>query len=74
MKIHPRSLRDCRDSKAGIPESVRMTVVMSLAMSEALAEEAKRLGTSASEIVRELIKAYLEGRSDEWERAQIADS
>lgn len=62
MKIHPRSLRDCRDSKAGIPESVRMTVVMSLAMSEALAEEAKRLGTSASEIVRELIKAYLEGQ------------
>lgn len=60
MEIAPRTLKECRDSNARIAD-VRMTVVMSEAMSEALKAEAERMNTSSAEIVRELIRVYLEG-------------
>lgn len=61
MEIKPRSIKEVRDSNQGFAD-VRMTVVMSLAMSASLAAEAARLGTSASEIIRELVRVYLEGQ------------
>jgi metal-responsive CopG/Arc/MetJ family transcriptional regulator len=63
MEIEPRTAGQCRhEGKGREYDVVRMTVITPKKLVEALAEEARRLDTSASEIVRELIRAYLEGQ------------
>lgn len=60
MEIAPRALKECRARNARIAD-VRIAVVMSEAMFKALKAEAERMNTSSAEIVRELIRVYLEG-------------